>query len=274
MFLKMKRITWAVALVLSAASLQAKTLIVYYSYTNNVHRIVTDLQTQIEADVLRVEPAEEGLDYAADNYALGSALIAAIRNDPDNPASYPAIKTTADNLADYDTIIVGAPLWWSNMAAPLQTFLFTYGSQMAGKRIGLIVSSASSGISGVEADARRLIPEGRFMSPSLWIRSSQTSNCHTMIADWLDEIGYEPGGSGIDDPIAGEVPRLLIRSGQLTVEGDFDALSLYGLRGDEVLRTTRHTVDVSHLAAGLYVARLWKGVRRVSYKIRIGSRQG
>ena len=30
-----------------------KTLIVYYSFTNNVHTIVSDLQTQIEADVGR-----------------------------------------------------------------------------------------------------------------------------------------------------------------------------------------------------------------------------
>ena len=75
------------------------------------------------------------------------------------------------------------------MAAPLQTFLFNHGSEMAGKNIGLIVSSASSGISGVEADARRLIPDGNFLTPSLWIRSSQTSNCHEMTAEWLKDTG-------------------------------------------------------------------------------------
>lgn len=165
-----------------------KTLIVYYSFTNNVHTIVSDLQTQIEADVVRVEPAEEGLDYAANNYAIGSALIQAIRNNPNDAASYPEIKPVEVNIADYDRIIVGAPLWWSNMAAPLQTFLFQYGSQMEGKSIGLIVSSSSSGISGVESDTRRLIPGGDFLEPSLWIRSSQTSNCHSMIADWLSQI--------------------------------------------------------------------------------------
>ena len=165
-----------------------KTLIVYYSFTNNVHTIVSDLQTQIEADVVRVEPAEEGLDYAANNYAIGSALIQAIRNNPNDAASYPEIKPVEVNIADYDRIIVGAPLWWSNMAAPLQTFLFQYGSQMEGKSIGLIVSSSSSGINGVESDARRLIPGGDFLEPSLWIRSGQTSNCHSMIADWLSQI--------------------------------------------------------------------------------------
>ncbi|MCM1331623.1 MAG: flavodoxin [Bacteroides sp.] len=165
-----------------------KTLIVYYSFSNNVHTIVNDLKTQIEADVVMVEPAEEGLDYAANNYAIGSALIQAIRNNPNDASSYPAIKPVEVNIADYDRIIVGAPLWWSNMAAPLQTFLFQHGAEMADKQIGLIVSSASSGIGGVESDAKRLIPEGNFLSPSLWIRSSQTSNCHSLIADWLDKI--------------------------------------------------------------------------------------
>jgi len=165
-----------------------KTLIVYYSFTNNVHTIVSDLQTQIEADVVRVEPAEEGLDYVANNYAIGSALIQAIRNQPNDAASYPAIKPVEVNIADYDRIIIGAPLWWSNMAAPLQTFLFQYGNRMGGKSIGLIVSSASSGISSVESDAKRLISEGNFLTPSLWIRSSQTSNCHSLIAGWLNQI--------------------------------------------------------------------------------------
>lgn len=164
-------------------------LVVYYSYTNNTHTIVTDLLTQIEADVVRIEPAEKGLDYAANNYALGSALIAAIRENPNDASSYPAIDPVDVELENYATVIVAAPLWWSNMAGPLQTFLFNHGSEMAGKNIGLIVSSASSGISGVEADARRLIPDGNFLTPSLWIRSSQTSNCHEMTAEWLKDTG-------------------------------------------------------------------------------------
>ena len=167
-----------------------KTLVVYYSFTNNVHTIVSDLREQIEADVIRVEPTEKGLDYAANNYAIGSALIQAIRNNPGSASSYPAIDPVEVDFGQYGTVIVAAPLWWSNMAAPLQTFLFGRGAEMAGKRVGLIVSSASSGISGGESDARRLIPEGNFMTPSLWIRSSQTSSCHSMIARWLKDAGY------------------------------------------------------------------------------------
>lgn len=96
--------------LLAIAPLKAKTLVVYYSFTNNTRTIVDDLQTQIDADVLEVEPAEEGIDYAANNYAIGSALISAIRENPDDPASYPAIKTSIDNLYEYSTVIVAAPL--------------------------------------------------------------------------------------------------------------------------------------------------------------------
>lgn len=167
-----------------------KTLVVYYSFTNNVYAVVSDLRTQIEADAVRVEPAEKGLDYAADNYAIGSAQIQAIRDNPGSAASYPAIDPVEVDFGQYGTVIVAAPLWWSRMAAPMQSFLFRYGAEVAGKRIGLIVSSASSGIGGVEADAKRLVPDGDFLTPSLWICSSQTSGCRPMIARWLEETGY------------------------------------------------------------------------------------
>lgn len=194
----MKKTFFAIALMLFAMAVQAKTLVVYYSYTNNVERIVNELRTQIEADVIEVEPAEKGLDYAANNYAIGSAQIAAIRENPDNAASYPAIDEVNVDMSQYSTIIIGAPLWWSNMAAPMQSFLFKYGKEMAGKNIGLIVSSASSGISGVESDAKRLVPQGNFL-PSLWIRSHQTSNAKSLLQNWLKDIDYSNLTSGIEN---------------------------------------------------------------------------
>lgn len=187
----MKRILLSLVVIVAAITAQAKTLVVYYSYTNNIHSIVTELTKQIDADVVRIEPAEKGLDYAANNYAIGSNQISAIRSNPNDASSYPAIDPVDINLDNYDYIIIGAPLWWSNMAAPLQTFLFHNGKAMSRKKIGLIVSSASSGIKGVEEDAKRLIPDGDFITPSLWIRSSQTSDAASMISEWLNSINYD-----------------------------------------------------------------------------------
>ena len=195
----MKTVITTLIFLLASISVQAKTLIVYYSYTNNVEHIVNELSKKIDADVLEIQPAEKGLDYAANNYAIGSAQISAIRNNPNSAASYPAIDAVNVNLEEYNCIIVGAPLWWSNMASPLQSFLFQYGKEMTGKKIGLIVSSASSGISGVESDARHLIPGGDFLSPSLWIRSSQTANASNMLDTWLEQINYTDISAGVTD---------------------------------------------------------------------------
>lgn len=230
----MKKIILTMAILLTAIAIQARTLIVYYSYSNNVERIAGELRSLIDADILEIQPAEKGLDYAADNYAIGSAQIAAIRNNPDNASSYPAIDPVDVNLSDYDCIIIGAPLWWSNMAAPLQTFLFHHGKDMAGKNIGLIVSSASSGISGVEADAHRLVPGGNFLTPSLWIRSAQTSAAKSMLENWLKAIDYDNLTAGIDN----------------IETGGSNLFTAYSLSGVKVLAEAETT---DGLSAGIYI---------------------
>lgn len=105
---------------------------------------------------------------------------------------------------------------------------------MAGKNIGLIVSSASSGISGVESDAKRLIPEGNFLTPSLWIRSSQTSNAKTLLQNWLQAIDYNNLTSGIEN-----------------IEQDHKTgFTVYSLSGVRLLADAE---SIANLPAGLYI---------------------
>ena len=196
----------------------AKTLVVYYSYTGNCREIVTTLTSQIQADVLEIQPAEKGLKYEANGYALGTQLLNAIKANPNDASSYPAIDPVATSLSDYQTIIIVTPLWWSQMAANMQTYLFNYGGQMAGKIVGLIVSSASSGISGVVADCKRLVPDGKYFSENLWINHSNHSNRATLIQAWLTDINYHTV-TGINETKATTAPsRIYDLGGRLLVE--------------------------------------------------------
>ena len=167
-----------------------KTLIVYYSYTNNTEQIVDDLKTMINADVIEVEPANKNLDYAATNYVIGTEQLNKIKNNPNDESSYPAIDPVIVDMSKYNTVIIATPLWWSQMASNMQTLLFKYGDEMAGKNIGLIVSSHSSGISGVEADAKRLVPNGKFYAKSLWINASKHSQRKALLEQWLKDVNY------------------------------------------------------------------------------------
>lgn len=265
----MKKLMITMTAMLCAAAMNAKTLVAYYSYTNNVERIVTALRSQIDADVVEIEPAEKGLDYAANNYALGTQLLNAIKANPNDASSYPAIDPVEVNMDDYDMVIIAAPLWWSQMAAPLQTFLFTYGPQMAGKNIGVIVSSASSGISGVVADAKRLIPEGNFLEPNLWIRSSQTSNAASMISSWLENIHYDDLTTAVASITANNEFEIVTSNGMIGVNGDFNTLALYNLSGSKVMETAESQVSTATIAPGIYIAQANNGKYSLTRKINI-----
>ena len=132
----------AISVIISAG--YSKTLIAYYSYTGNCCSIVNELKKQISADVLEIQPAVKNLKYDADGYALGTQLLNTIKDNPDKADSYPDIDPVTISIDEYSTIIIVTPLWWSQKAAIMQTFLFHYGQQMANKKVGLIVSSASS----------------------------------------------------------------------------------------------------------------------------------
>ena len=176
---------------IQATANMGKTLIVYYSYTNKCHEIVTTLTSQIEADVVRIEPAEKGLKYEANNYAIGTQLLNAIKANPNDASSYPAIDPVNVSLSDYQNIIIVTPLWWSQMAAITQTYLFNNSAQMAGKTVAMIVSSYSSSISGVVADAQRLLPNVTWAGDALWINNANHSNRSSLIQNWLPTQNFQ-----------------------------------------------------------------------------------
>lgn len=169
-----------------------KTLVVYYSYTGDCRAIVNTLTSQLQADVLEVTPADKTQRYEANNYAIGTQLLSAIKAAPNSADSYPAIDPVGIiDLSAYQNFVIVTPLWWSQMAAIMQTYLFGYGAQMAGKPVALIVSSHSSSIGGVVADARRLVPEATWAGDALWINNSNRSRTATLIADWLGTQNFQ-----------------------------------------------------------------------------------
>jgi flavodoxin len=175
-----------------------KTLVVYYSYTGNCRDIVNTLTSKIEADVLEILPAEKGLRYEANNYALGTQLLNAIKANPNDAGSYPAIDPVTTSLSGYKNVIIVTPLWWSQMAAIMQTYLFQSASQMAGKHVGMIVSSHSSSISGVVSDAKRLLPNVTWMGDALWINASNHGNRASLIENWLKTLNFDKAQTTMD----------------------------------------------------------------------------
>ena len=61
---------------------------------------------------------------------------------------------------------------------------------MTGKHVALIVSRHSNGISGVVADAERLVKNVTWMGDALWINASNHSNRASLIQNWLPTLNF------------------------------------------------------------------------------------
>ena len=128
---------------------------------------------------------------------------------------------------------------------------------------------SSSGISGVVADAKRLIPNGDFIEPSLWIRSSQVSNSPTLISNWLENINYNDISTDINDIYSNSGINIITTSGKIEILGDFEAVSLYNISGYKVIDTKETIIDTEFLISGIYIAHIYNDNNTIIKKLYI-----
>lgn len=159
-------------------------LVLYASRTNNTERVAQLIQTTLDCDMLEVEP-ETAYDNDYNSMLERSQEeLAAIRQ-----GNYPPVKTSMESFDDYDIVFVGYPIWYGSMATPMQTFLHSHASKLAGKQIALFATSGSSGISASVSEARSLCPDATIIDRTLLLTSSGLSQMATRVPSWLEEIG-------------------------------------------------------------------------------------
>jgi flavodoxin len=226
----MKRLFTAFLIVIAVTpNINAKSLIVYFSRTGNARTIATEIQKATGADLLQAEPT---MAYPSDYNTMltvGQNEISAI----DNKGEYPSIKTLIDNLDDYNTIFVCTPLWWSRMSTPMQSFLHKYSDKWSGKTIYLAVTSYSSGISSVVADAKRLCVNSNFQDNSLWIREPEINKTPSLVAAWIAANKIPTGINEISKDNASDTNIYNLQGMKVT---NSNQPGIYIIKGKKVIR--------------------------------------
>ena len=159
-------------------------LVLYSSRTSNTERVAQLIRTTLDCDILEVEPKTPYDDDYNSMLERSQEELAAIRQ-----GSYPPVETSVANFDAYDIVFIGYPIWYGSMATPMQTFLHTHASKLAGKRIALFATSGSSGISTSVGEARSLCPDATVIDRTLLLTSSTLSQMTTRVPAWLEEIG-------------------------------------------------------------------------------------
>ena len=93
----------------------SKKLLVYFSYNGNTRMIANMIKEKVDCDVLELKPK---IPYSNDY----QSVVDEFQNNE-------TAKTTTElqkyniNLDNYDTIIVGSPVWWYSITPVIRTFL-------------------------------------------------------------------------------------------------------------------------------------------------------
>ena len=127
----------------------SRCLVSYFSASGITAKLAESLSDAIGADLFEIVPkvryTKADLDWR-DKSSRSSIEM----NDP---ASRPEIESTRDNIADYDVVYVGFPIWWYVAPTIINTFLESH--DLMGKTI---VPFATSGSSGMGKTNEALLP--------------------------------------------------------------------------------------------------------------------
>ena len=105
----------------------------YFSWSGNTAEMATYLAEQTGGDLLEIQPATP---YPTDYSECGDVALAERDNN-----ERPAIANLPDSIEQYDTILIGYPIWWHTAPMIIGTFLESY--DFAGKDVYPFTQSAS-----------------------------------------------------------------------------------------------------------------------------------
>lgn len=123
---------------------QKKVLVLYYSQTSNTKTVAQELATKLGADMEEIVPVKP---YDGDF----QATIARCQQEREQGVT-PEIKPLGVDLANYDVIFLGYPVWFGTFAPPMGAFLSQ--ADLSGKKI---VPFCSFGSGGLDASIKDLM---------------------------------------------------------------------------------------------------------------------
>ena len=135
----------------------SKVLVAYFSCTNNTGKIAGYIAEALEADLYQITPEVPYTD-ADRNYNDSSSRTTKEQNDP---AARPVITGTVENMAEYDVILLGYPIWWGQAPKIMYTFVESY--DLSGKTIVPFCTSGSSPIGSSAMNLSKSAPNAHWL---------------------------------------------------------------------------------------------------------------
>ena len=130
-----------------------KTLVVYFSATGTTKAAAERLATEFNADLYEITPEVPYTDADLNWRDKNSRSTIEMKDK----SSRPAIKGRCENIADYDTIWIGFPVWWYTAPTIVNTFIEAH--DLSGKVINVFATSGGSDVKDSYNDLKNAYPQ-------------------------------------------------------------------------------------------------------------------
>ncbi len=160
------------------ADVSTKTLVVYFSCTGTTKPLAEYAAEIMGADLYEIVPENPYTEADLAYYTNGRA-----DQEQNDPNARPGISGSVENIEDYDTVILGYPIWHGQAPRIISTFLESY--DFTGKTIVPFCTSHSSGIGSSDRDLYGLCPDS-----TEWIQGKRfaAGTGREEIEDWIGQI--------------------------------------------------------------------------------------
>ena len=156
-----------------------KALVAYFSASGVTAGVADRLAKAAGADLFEIKPVQ--IYTSADlNWRDKQSRSSVEMNDR---SSRPAIASKVEDMAHYDVVFVGFPIWWYREPSIIDTFMESY--DFAGKTVVPFATSGSSGIGDSGKNMQALAPKAKVLEGKRFPASVSAEDLKKWAAEWL-----------------------------------------------------------------------------------------
>lgn len=136
----------------------SKILVSYFSASGITKKVAVKIAESIKADLFEIEPVQKYTDEDLNWHDKKSRSSIEMQDK----TSRPEIRNTVSNIDEYDTIIIGFPVWWYTAPTIINTFIEE--NNLEGKNVYVFVTSGGSSSQGSFKDLKNTYKNLDFIS--------------------------------------------------------------------------------------------------------------
>lgn len=171
-----------------------KVLVVYFSRTKGVYggslskgntaRVADFIKQKTGADTYEIVPKK--------SYPNSYNATTKVARREQRKNARPAIKGKLPNVKKYDTVFIGAPIWWGEYPMVVRTFL-DQEKGLNGKTLIPFTTSEGSGLGNTSSVLKKQFPKAKvrkgFTARGNTVKSNP-NKVKSQVNSWLNKLGY------------------------------------------------------------------------------------